>query len=244
MPSDSFPDLLPERFSDATPGGTSRSSAVGRLERLALAAARDAAVAAAEAFIASLNAQGHAFERDESIAPFAFRSTLDGERILVLEWLIGAAAQARVIAPHELSPTGILSPAEQAFYAALERVRAREADVGYRKLAARERLVLCLGNFEAEVNNGGFSQFFLNSSGDHAADTLKALEKIGARKGAAMLAEAMALFPGGAPPPDRDVRGALLLEIAQSHGEALSALDARYQRSPELIPFLAERHLP
>ena len=35
---------------------------------------------------------------------------------------------------------------------------------------------------EAEVNNGGFDQYFYNSAGDNTAETIQALETIGATK--------------------------------------------------------------
>ena len=39
--------------------------------------------------------------------------------------------------------------------------------VGYHSLRPRELVVYYLGCFEAEMDNGGFHQFFLNSAGDH-----------------------------------------------------------------------------
>ena len=35
---------------------------------------------------------------------------------------------------------------------------------------------------EAEINNGGFDQYFFNSAGDKAAEAINALEAIGANK--------------------------------------------------------------
>jgi len=151
-----------------------------KLERAAHETVLAAVTAALGRFIADLNAEGHAFERDETIGPFAFRTALDPERVLVLEWLLSAAAQVRVVRPADLSLTGILSPAEHAYMKALAAARAREAEVGYAKLTAKQRQLVCVGDFEEELANGGFSQFFLNSPGDHAADTLRALRKIGA----------------------------------------------------------------
>src|SRR6185295_11604327 len=61
-----------------------------------------------------------------------------------------------------------------------EAVSAREAKHGFRALSNPERVFLCVWNLEAEVNNGGFSQFFDNSAGDYAAETPGALRTIGA----------------------------------------------------------------
>lgn len=59
---------------------------------------------------------------------------------------------------------------------------------------------------EAEVNNGGFHQFFNNSSGDNTADTIVALETIGATAMADILKRAAARFPNGFPPKIRSER--------------------------------------
>lgn len=67
-------------------------------------------------------------------------------------------------------------------------------------------------DLESEVNNGGFHQFFFNSSGDATAETIGALDIIGAHSVAALLRRAAELFPGGFPPKDRQTR----LEILRS----------------------------
>lgn len=41
-----------------------------------------------------------------------------------------------------------------------EAVWAREAAYGFRALSTAERVFLCVWNLEAEVNNGGFEQFY------------------------------------------------------------------------------------
>jgi Domain of unknown function (DUF4375) len=72
------------------------------------------------------------------------------------------------------------------------------------------RLVeLCMG----EVNNGGFNQFFYNSTGNETAEIIQALETIGAPKLADIVKRAAAKFPGGRPPKDRLARGRLLQRI-------------------------------
>ena len=63
---------------------------------------------------------------------------------------------------------------------------------------------------EAEVNNGGFDQFFFNSAGNDSAAILAALEAIGAAKAAAIVRRACAKFPGGMPPSDWFVRQEVL----------------------------------
>ena len=50
----------------------------------------------------------------------------------------------------------------------------------------RELVVKLVEDFEAEVNNGGFDQFFFNSRGDFSIESLEALELIKANKTAAI----------------------------------------------------------
>ena len=59
---------------------------------------------------------------------------------------------------------------------------------------------------EDQVNNGGFHQFFFNSSGDRTAETISALDAIGAHAVAGLLKHAAGMFPGGFPPKDRQAR--------------------------------------
>jgi hypothetical protein len=79
-----------------------------------------------------------------------------------------------------------------------EAVWAREAALGIDALSPAERVFLCVWNLEAEVNNGGFEQFFVNSAGDNAAETPGALRQIGAAQAAAIAEEANSVSVVGA----------------------------------------------
>lgn len=69
---------------------------------------------------------------------------------------------------------------------------------------------------EAEVNNGGFDQYYFNSAGDLAVPTVDALRLIGANRTASLLAAANAEFPNLVPPSNRDARQRALDEIRDS----------------------------
>lgn len=61
-----------------------------------------------------------------------------------------------------------------------------------------------LGTYlEDEVSNGGFHQLFHNSSGDHTAEMICALETIEAFAMAEIVRRAAGKFPGGTPPKER-----------------------------------------
>ena len=66
-----------------------------------------------------------------------------------------------------------------------------------------EELVDLIGALEREVNNGGFHQYFYNSAGDRTAETIQALEIVGAFRMADIVKRAAQMFPSGMPPKDR-----------------------------------------
>ena len=80
-------------------------------------------------------------------------------------------------------------------------------------LTDAEKAFYFVVQLEGEVNNGGFSQFFYNSSGDFANETPAALRKIGADKTADICDRALAAF-GGAVPRNRDERETMLDETS------------------------------
>lgn len=104
---------------------------------------------------------------------------------------------------------------------------------GFAALTGAERVAYCVDALEREVNNGGFDQFFRNSSGDTAAETLAALERIGAIQAAGLLREALAAFPGGVAPPDRNEREKLVDAMDDAVGDSWSELDGRFQDYPD-----------
>lgn len=63
-----------------------------------------------------------------------------------------------------------------AFEQALDRKAAGE---GEQALGAEERVIVAVEALEREVNNGGYHQFFVNSSREYAAEIVQALQSIG-----------------------------------------------------------------
>lgn len=121
-----------------------------------------------------------------------------------------------------------LTPAQQRRDALQKRFYERYMAIGqkaYKDPRARispvDRRVLLVGELEADVNNGGFSQYLSNKGPRRARSALEALEMIGARKTAAMLQAA--LKPG----------------VSEAE---LGRLDARFYKAPEDIAVLAARH--
>ena len=83
-------------------------------------------------------------------------------------------------------------------------------------------------NLEREVNNGGFSQYFINSSGEFAHETLTSLRSIGTNKTASILQDAMAQFPDSLVPKDRAVRQQIVVQIEEVANKAWDELDKQF----------------
>ena len=83
-------------------------------------------------------------------------------------------------------------------------------------------------DLEREVNNGGFSQFFLNTSGDNAHETVLSLKAISADKTADILQKAIDQFPEKTVPKDRDKRTRIVNEIEETAEEVWNDLDQKF----------------
>jgi hypothetical protein len=75
-----------------------------------------------------------------------------------------------------------------------------DSRVEFEALSEEVKVAWLVHRLEAEVNNGGFHQFFLNSSGAYVHETIAALSAIGADRTKVLLQRAVqACFPGGYP---------------------------------------------
>jgi hypothetical protein len=88
-------------------------------------------------------------------------------------------------------PTPLRTPEEKRdfdrFLRAKGAVEKRVQASGYASLSSAEKTLYVIWWLEAEVNNGGFDQYFFNSAGDNARDVPPALERIGAPVTAALV---------------------------------------------------------
>jgi len=99
---------------------------------------------------------------------------------------------------------------------------------GYDSLSIPEQVLHHVYWLESEVNNGGFHQYFYNSSGDYALDTPGALDQIGAHHTAKLLRRAIELFPGGPPPRDLQQRREQLDSLSEAARAKLEKLDSEF----------------
>ena len=104
----------------------------------------------------------------------------------------------------------------------------------YPELSLEERVFLHVWELEAEVNNGGFDQYFINSSGDHAAEAVESLEAIGAVQAAAIAKIAISVAFGNSPPPeDEGARDSVMRALPEEKLEQLSACDNEFYLYPD-----------
>lgn len=92
--------------------------------------------------------------------------------------------------------------------------------------------------YNGEVNNGGHSQYFVNSSGDNHATALAGLRAIGATKRAEILSQALQLFGGSGPSVDNGTRHQQLASFTKSQDSKLDSLDSHYYKCDEKIDVL------
>lgn len=95
-------------------------------------------------------------------------------------------------------------------------------------LSGQERIIYNTRRLEAEIYNGGFSQYFYNSSGDGSNEVVASFEAIGAKKTAAICRKAICAF-GQDLPSNRERREALLDKIfTDKISEILSECDNEF----------------
>ncbi|HEX7186059.1 MAG TPA: DUF4375 domain-containing protein [Thermoanaerobaculia bacterium] len=99
-------------------------------------------------------------------------------------------------------------------------------DRGPGSLSSRELIGVAVWMLDVEVNNGGFLQYYSNSRGCLAEQTVGALEIIGAPDTAALLRAANKEIPFFPLPEDRDDRFALLDQVAEQ--ARFAALETEY----------------
>ena len=98
--------------------------------------------------------------------------------------------------------------------------------------SAPQKVFSALWAVESEVNNGGFSQYFLNSSAESAHFVVDALRVIGARKTADICQRAIAAaFPAGLPDSEDAIRSAAA-DFSDEVLEKLEPLDQEFFAYP------------
>jgi hypothetical protein len=117
----------------------------------------------------------------------------------------------------------------------IELSESKMADFGKKEFATQsipQKVFSALWAVEGEVNNGGFSQYFLNSSCETAPFVAEALDIIGAPQTADICRRAIACaFPGGLPSTP-DAIAAAASDLPEEVVEKLNAMDEEFFTYP------------
>ncbi len=106
---------------------------------------------------------------------------------------------------------------------------------GFDGIREPERVLATIWSIEAEVNNGGFDQYFYNSAGDLAFYSAKALETIGAIKMASIAQKALDLFGESGPSKIRNERVKQLETFSGIKEDYINELDCSFTEYPDDI---------
>lgn len=100
--------------------------------------------------------------------------------------------------------------------------------VPFAEQGSLQKIFSAIWMLESEVNNGGFSQYFFNFSGESSGFAVTALQTIHAMRTAEIVERAInAAFPGGLPADPKEIRSAAA-EFSDETEDALNALDGEF----------------
>jgi hypothetical protein len=210
---------------------TPKSPASEKVRRQAEAALRQAVkaegLAGVQRLVKGLNGRGHRFSPLKHWTNYrGWREELaDGEQVLELHIAANSSYTSASVRyfrrPRPTARQRATQELQKRFYDRYVRIGQKAYRDPRLSLSPTDRRLLRVGELEADVNNGGFSQYLANKGARRARSALAALKTIGARKTAAMLEAAMAK---GVTPA------------------RLSELDGRFYKAPEDLAVLAARH--
>jgi len=116
----------------------------------------------------------------------------------------------------------------------------RYFEEGFKALTPDEQLLVVILGLEAEVNNGGFHQYYFNSYGDFACRVSSMLREIGANHVAQIVDEANAVFGSVGPSGNRDERQKALEALDD---DSWDSLDEKFCACPDNVTELLRKHL-
>jgi hypothetical protein len=111
---------------------------------------------------------------------------------------------------------------------------------GAKGLTEPQLYYLTLYWLDVEVRNGGFSQYYFNSSAELASHAVSAARAVGASELAGIIQKANALFGKNGPHPNRNKRTDQLSEIDL---KKLEELDTRYYKCPEKLSEILPKYV-
>jgi hypothetical protein len=100
--------------------------------------------------------------------------------------------------------------------------------VGWEGVSDAQRNVLAVRELAIEVDNGGFLQYFVNTSGDHWRDAVAGLTAIGDERGRDLLEQAIAKFGKTPPSETRSERHAQVARLPGLSTETFNDIEKAF----------------
>jgi hypothetical protein len=117
------------------------------------------------------------------------------------------------------------------------------ANEGFARLTRENQLFFATNVVIGEVYNGGFDQYFHNSSADYFYFAVEGLTKLKALKSLALLMSAKALIFGDLEvPSNTSERRKVLLAQGEAHQEELDKLDKEFCSDPDQLSVRMTRY--
>lgn len=112
--------------------------------------------------------------------------------------------------------------------------RAWNTEAGYEGLSDAEKKYFAVGLLDGEVYNGGFYQYFSNSSADYYKDAEIGLQEMGATESLSLLKQAKQIVFGlGEVPEDTEQRRRFLMHKGFESNARLDELDSLFWEDPD-----------
>ena len=105
----------------------------------------------------------------------------------------------------------------------------------FENLTEVEKTFIYVEMLEAEINNGGFDQYFYNTSGDYYSESLQAYKTIGAHKTVKIIEEAFKIFPVNPIPKDNEKRQDILENVDEETSKKWNLLEDKFYEYEENI---------
>jgi HEAT repeat protein len=176
----------------------------------------------------------HDYDYAEALMAYAHNPDASAEQVFQAE-LKSSNKKAQEAAAEALAVLSGVANAREIVFEAMDN---QEFD----QLPAPQQHYYAVFIYDAEVNNGGHSQYFVNSSGDHWKSALEGLKAIGANARAKILHEAAALFGAAGPSVDNDLRHRQLAAFSARQDMSLDEWDGRYYSCDENIEALLAQY--
>jgi hypothetical protein len=113
----------------------------------------------------------------------------------------------------------------------------------FEDMSLGEQTAFCIDELEREVNNGGFEQFFLNSSGDNAHVMVESLRRIGAAQTARLVDQGITPFGVTGPSTDRDTRTAQVEMLGESARDIWNTITQAFLKYPDDLAGLLRKYV-